>query len=75
MFKAGQQIRCLVTGNLYLVIQKFKCAVMVSDLNSGEILNEPKLIVERDWDKFVPDTLAYSRKKKYNGYSWGQVTI
>ena len=65
MFKAGSQIRCLESGKLFLVVQSYKYAVLVLDLESGEILNQGKLVAERDWDKFVPDVQL--ERKKFGG--------
>lgn len=62
MFRSGSQIRELETGKLYLVVQSYKYAVLVLDLESGNILNEGKLIAERDWDRFTSD-LRCAREK------------
>lgn len=74
MFRAGSTIRELLTGKLYLVVQSFKCAVLVCDLNSGLILNEPKLIVERDYDEFADD-LKIDRRKVRDTTEWNLVSI
>lgn len=75
MFKAGSTIRNLETGKLYLVVQSYKYAVMVMDLCSGQILNESKLIAERDWDKFVEDVKCIREKFGNEDYRWSQATI
>lgn len=75
MFKAGSQIRNLETGKLYLVVQSYKYAVLVLDLESGSILNEGKLIAERDWSKFVPDTQLESKKIGEDEYQYHIITL
>lgn len=71
MFKAGSQIRELSTGKLYLVVQSYKYAVLVLDLNSGSVLNEGKLIAERDWFRFKED----HKCQKIDEYKWEQIQI
>lgn len=56
MFKAGSTIRDLETGEIFMVIQSFKHAILVGRLDNHQKLNSGLYIYERDWDQFAPDT-------------------
>lgn len=75
MFKAGSNIRNLETGEIYLVIQSFKYAILVGKLDSNEVLNDGKYIYQRDFDKFAPDVKCERQKFGEVDYKWRQYSI
>lgn len=62
-FKAGSTIRHIKTGRPFLVVQHFRGAVMVSELDSTDTFVEPKLILERDYERFDQD-FNFNQKDK-----------
>lgn len=54
-FRAGSTIRNVKTGKPYLVIQAFKAAVLVVDLEAPEPLVTPQVILNRNFDEWDED--------------------
>lgn len=77
-FVPGSIIRHITTAHPYVVIQRLTHAVQVVDAESKDIVQNTKVILERDFDRFTDDLSFECRTTGTNGHTrliWEQAVV